>query len=89
MTAIPFQTPRRAARRASFERRHGWVRRFAESALAALRAWRRRARARNELMALDNRTLHDLGLSRCDIPYLVRRAGEPHPRAEGLPFPPL
>ena len=89
MTAIPFQTPRRAARWVSFARRHGRVRRFAESSLAALRASRRRVRAGNELMALDNRTLHDLGLSRCDIPYLVRRAGEPHSRAESLPFPPF
>jgi uncharacterized protein YjiS (DUF1127 family) len=71
------------------EERHGRVRRFAESTLAALRDWRRRVRDRNELMALDDRTLHDLGLSRGDIPYLVRKAGERQSRAERLPFRPL
>ena len=87
MTAIPFQTPRRGARRVSFDARHGRVRRFAERVLAALHDWHRRARARNELMALDDRTLRDLGLGRGDIAYLVRKAGERHSRAERLPFP--
>jgi uncharacterized protein YjiS (DUF1127 family) len=89
MTAIPFQVPNRAARRAPLARRHGPVRRFAKSALAALRDWRRRVRNRNELLALDDRTLHDLGLSRGDIPYLVGKAGERRSSAEGPLFPPF
>jgi uncharacterized protein YjiS (DUF1127 family) len=89
MTAIPFQFPNRAARRAPLESRHGPVRRFAESAVTALREWRRRVRNRNELMALDDRTLHDLGLCRGDIPYLVSKARERRSSAEGLLFPPF
>jgi uncharacterized protein YjiS (DUF1127 family) len=34
-------------------------------------AWRERERAFNELSALDDRTLADLGLRRGDIPYVV------------------
>jgi uncharacterized protein YjiS (DUF1127 family) len=83
MTAIPFPTPNRAAHQVSLGQRHGRVREFAQSALAALRDWRRRVRNRRELMALDDRTLHDLGLSRSEISYLVSRA------AESPPFPPL
>ena len=89
MTAIPFQAQNGGARRVSFGRRHGRVRRFAEFALARLRAWRRRVRNRNELLALDDRTLHDLGLSRGDIPYLVGKAGERRSSAEGPLFPPF
>jgi uncharacterized protein YjiS (DUF1127 family) len=89
MTAIPFQVPSRAVRRVPLEKRHGPVRRFVESAVAALRDWRRRARNRNELMALDDRTLHDLGLSRGDIPYLVGKRGERRSSCDGPLFPPF
>jgi uncharacterized protein YjiS (DUF1127 family) len=88
MTAIPFQTPNGAARRVSFRKRHGRVRRFAEFALAWLRAWRRRVRNRHELMALDDRTLQDIGLSRGDIPYLAGKAAERQSWAEFPHFPP-
>jgi uncharacterized protein YjiS (DUF1127 family) len=73
MTVIPFHASRTGLHRAS---RPSRVRRFAEFALAALRDWRRRVRDRNELMSLDDRTLHDIGLSRGDIPYLLRQAAE-------------
>jgi uncharacterized protein YjiS (DUF1127 family) len=89
MTAIPFQVPNRAVRRVPLEKRHGPVRRFVESAVTALRDWRRRVRNRNELMALDDRTLHDLGLSRGEIPYLVGKTGERRSSAESLLFPPF
>ena len=89
MTAIPFQAPDRAARRVSLGKRHGRVRRFAESALARLRAWRRRVRNRNELMALDDRALQDIGLSRGEIPYLASKAAERQSWAEFPHFPPF
>ena len=89
MTAIPFQAPNRAARRVSFRKRHGRVRRFAEFALARLRAWRRCVRNRNELMALDDRTLRDIGLSRGEIPYRAGKAAERETWAEFPHFPPF
>ena len=88
MTAIPFQAPNRAARRVSFRKRHGRVRRFAEFAVATLRAWRRRVRNRKELMALDDRTLQDIGLSRGEIPYLASKEAERQSWAEFPHFPP-
>ena len=88
MTAIPFQAQNGGARRVSFGRRHGRVRRFAEFALARLRAWRRRVRNRKELMALDDRTLQDIGLSRGEIPYLASKEAERQSWAEFPHFPP-
>ena len=88
MTAIPFQAPDRATRRVSLGKRHGRVRRFAEFALASLRAWRRRVRNRKELMALDDRTLQDIGLSRGEIPYLTSKEAERQSWAEFPHFPP-
>ena len=89
MTAIPFQAPDGGARRVSFGRRHGRARGFAEFALAALRDWRRRLRNRNELMALDDRSLHDIGISRGEIPYLAGKAAERQSWAELPHFPPF
>jgi uncharacterized protein YjiS (DUF1127 family) len=95
MTVIPFQASRAGRHRVS---RPSRVRRFADCVLAALRDWRRRVRERNELMSLDDRTLHDLGLSRGDVPYLLRqaaerrsmrRAAERQSWAESLRFPPF
>ena len=42
--------------------------------VAALRAWRERELAYQELMSLDDRTLADIGIRRADIPYVI--AGE-------------
>lgn len=36
-------------------------------ALGCIREWRRRARSRAELAALDDRTLRDIGLTRADV----------------------
>jgi len=41
------------------------------SALAS--TWQRRARQRAELARLNERDLHDLGLSRADVEYEVRK----------------
>jgi uncharacterized protein YjiS (DUF1127 family) len=37
------------------------------------RNWRRREQALQELFALDDRSLADLGISRSEIPYIVSR----------------
>jgi uncharacterized protein YjiS (DUF1127 family) len=38
---------------------------------ARLRAWREREQAYQELMALDDRSLSDIGLRRADIPFVL------------------
>jgi len=42
--------------------------------------WQRRQRAAEELYALDERSLADLGITRSEIPYVLARAPEPAPR---------
>ena len=48
---------------------------FAVNLFAAAREafaqWRRRERAYNELMALDDRSLADIGINRAEIPALI------------------
>ncbi|HEU0156715.1 MAG TPA: DUF1127 domain-containing protein [Stellaceae bacterium] len=39
-------------------------------AIATLRAWRQRSRARAELAALDDRMLRDIGVTRAEAEYL-------------------
>jgi uncharacterized protein YjiS (DUF1127 family) len=41
--------------------------------VAILREWRRRARERAELAALDDRTLKDIGLTRADAEFLSNK----------------
>ena len=41
--------------------------------VATLREWRRRARERAELAALDDRTLKDIGLTRADAEFLSNK----------------
>ena len=41
--------------------------------LASLREWRRRARNRAELAALDDRMLADLGISRAEAEFLANK----------------
>jgi uncharacterized protein YjiS (DUF1127 family) len=86
MTVLPFGG---GAARVGSPLRSGRAGRIAKSALAALREWRKRVRNRNELMALDDRTLHDLGLSRGDLLYLSRKAAERDSWAESVRFPPF
>lgn len=40
--------------------------------VAKLRGWRERQRVLDELYALDDRTLADIGLSRGDIPFVAK-----------------
>ena len=55
--------------------------------VAKLRGWRERQRVLNELYALDDRALADIGLSRGDIPFVVKgRFQSPAPlRGCGVP----
>ena len=69
MAAIHWYQPRKRARwhdkiRVTDAGRH---------AVATLREWRRRARDRAELAALDERTLADIGLSRADAEFLANK----------------
>ena len=41
--------------------------------VATVREWRRRARERGELAALDDRMLRDIGLSRADAEFLINK----------------
>ena len=44
--------------------------------VAAIGRMRRRHQAQSQLMSLDDRTLRDIGVSRSEIRYLARRAGD-------------
>ncbi|HUB95121.1 MAG TPA: DUF1127 domain-containing protein [Stellaceae bacterium] len=44
--------------------------------VAKYQDWRRRERTLDELYALDDRSLADLGISRSEIPYIVNRIPE-------------
>ena len=76
MSVIPFLAPQSGADRVSDRPRHGRARRLVERARIAFVDWRRRVRNRNELLSLDERTLHDLGISRSDTLYLTSKAAE-------------
>jgi len=47
---------------------------FVEHSLDAWAAWRQHQRAINELYALDDRALADIGLSRAEIPFVLSRS---------------
>ena len=51
--------------------------------------WRRRARAYDELMALDDRSLADIGIHRSQIPALVEGVENPRPPVEAEPTRPV
>jgi uncharacterized protein YjiS (DUF1127 family) len=70
MAVMLFDTPSITRRqRAAPRRRTGAV----GSVLTRLRQWRRRARERAELAALDDRMLADLGISRADAQFLSNK----------------
>lgn len=48
---------------------------FIEQSLDTWAAWRRRQRAVNELYALDDRALADIGISRAEIPFVLSHSG--------------
>ena len=58
--------------------------------VAKLRGWQERQRVLNELYAMDDRALADIGLVRGDIPYVVKGtapAAMPSPLNRELPIP--
>lgn len=54
-----------------------WVHAALAKLVAPLLAWHRRRRVTNELMALDERTLADIGITRADIPAIAAGAWLP------------
>jgi uncharacterized protein YjiS (DUF1127 family) len=89
MSAIPFQAPDTGWRRVSHRPRNGRTGGLFGRTLSALRDWRRRRRNRNELAALDDRTLRDIGLSRSDALYLSSTQGDDDASLDTLRFPPF
>ena len=87
MTAIHSQAPHGAWRRASDKPRRasGLVQR----ALAAVRDWRRRLQDRNRSSELDEPTLCDSGICRCEELYYDREQIERHAWLDTLRFPPF
>jgi uncharacterized protein YjiS (DUF1127 family) len=55
--------------------------------LARFRAWRERERAAEELFALDDRTLAELGLLRSDIPFVAAGGAPVRDRSPAEPAP--
>ena len=53
--------------------------------LAPAVRWYRRRKTYQELMRLDNRTLADIGILRCDIPTVVRNADAPRTAPAATP----
>jgi hypothetical protein len=87
MTAIHSQAPHGGWRRAS-HRRQG-AGRLVERALAAVRDWRRRRRARLQIAALDARISRDIE-TRCGDPLdLDREQKEREAWLDTLSFPPF
>jgi uncharacterized protein YjiS (DUF1127 family) len=89
MSATLLHAPFRGVGRVRQRPVRGFVKRIAARSLAAVHDWRNRVHARQELLALDDRTLHDLGLSRSDIDYLTTRACERDAFLDSLRFPPF
>lgn len=70
MAAIHWQQPRYRARR------HNAVQALSDAGnhiVATVWEWRRRARERGELAALDDRMLADIGLTRADAEFLSNK----------------
>ena len=69
MTAIQLEAPRRRVARAG----HRSASQAAGHVWARFREWRRRARDRASLAALDDRMLADIGITRADAEYLSNK----------------
>jgi uncharacterized protein YjiS (DUF1127 family) len=61
-----------------------WLARRPANLLRRLQAWRMRRAAIRDLQQLDNRMLHDLGIARSEIEYLVS-GGDPERRVPRAP----
>ena len=60
-----------------------------ESALAAIRDWRQRRRARRQIAALDARVSHDIAICRCDPLDRNREQKERNAWLDTLGLPPF
>ena len=73
MTVVRFET----ARMPPIEARGSWAGHSAgggaRRAVARFRQWRRRARDRAQLAALDDRMLADIGISRAQAEFLINK----------------
>ncbi len=58
---------------------------FRASLMAPVVRWYRRRKTYQELMRLDDRTLADIGILRCDIPQVVRNAFAPRTAPAATP----
>ena len=87
MTAIHSHVPHDALRRASHRPRR--ASRLVQRALAAVRDWRKRLQDPNRSSALDELTLCDRGICRCEELYHDREQIERDAWLETLRFPPF
>lgn len=73
MTVLHLEIPRGRLGPVTHHRRRSAVRDGLGHMLATIAEWRRRARGRAELAALDDRMLKDIGLSRGDAEFLSNK----------------
>lgn len=73
MTAIPFAAAGKAAAAVRRRPRRRATKGMVARMLAWLRAWRRRAKDRSALAALDDRMLADIGISRAEAEFLANK----------------
>lgn len=73
MTVLRLEVPWLAVTDFRREARRRPARNLGTRVLARLREWRRRAKERGELAALDDRTLADLGISRAEAEFLANK----------------
>jgi uncharacterized protein YjiS (DUF1127 family) len=89
MSITQLHAPHGGWRRPSSGPLRGRAGQFIETAWAMVRDWLRRVEGRDELAALDDRTLRDIGVSRSDAIYLGRRAQEDDAWRVSLRYPPF
>jgi uncharacterized protein YjiS (DUF1127 family) len=73
MPALPLPSLRSDLRRAPWPRLRGWLTTLRLRCAVAWRAHRRRAEDLRILLEMSDRDLRDLGLGRCDVPYVAGR----------------
>jgi uncharacterized protein YjiS (DUF1127 family) len=73
MAAIQFESARICLSEVRQRRAHSPLKGILGSIFGTLREWRRRARGRAELAALDDRMLRDIGLTPADAEFLANK----------------
>ena len=73
MSVLRLEAPRLAVSDFRREGRRRPARNRGPRVLASLREWRRRAKERGELAALDDRMLADIGISRAEAEFLANK----------------